>query len=163
MELADIAIDVAPIDLINGINRTTSGVAPLFDKRRTTSEALSLPRSPCKASLGCKKILGVPVLESVAEIFWPIRPAFPNPLTIMRPLQFIIASHIASKDFGKLSLRFFKASASKAKTCFPRTVGLEVVTTAIVGKSSVCENRDLYGSPDPPFICGYSCCRDYDA
>ena len=45
------------------------------------------PRSPCTASAGCRKWLGVPVDASVAMIFWPTRPALPMPVTMTFPRQ----------------------------------------------------------------------------
>src|SRR2546427_4165428 len=45
------------------------------------------PRSPCIASAGCRKNAAVPVLVSVAAIFWQMMPDLPMPVTITRPLQ----------------------------------------------------------------------------
>src|SRR6266436_9812790 len=46
-----------------------------------------MPRSPCNASAGCRKNDGVPVLESVAEIFLPTIPDLPIPATTTRLLH----------------------------------------------------------------------------
>ena len=40
------------------------------------------PISPCKASEGSQKKLGIPTLEKVAEIFLAIKPDFPIPAKI---------------------------------------------------------------------------------
>src|SRR6267154_2284653 len=70
------------------------------------SPRASMPMSPCRASAACKKKDGVPVLESVAEIFRPIRPDFPMPVTTTRPLQ----ANKTSTAFSKLASR--RASTS---------------------------------------------------
>src|SRR5690349_579038 len=49
------------------------------------SPRASIPKSPCNASAGCRKKEGVPVLESVAEIFRPTMPDLPIPVTATRP------------------------------------------------------------------------------
>ena len=48
--------------------------------------------SPCKASDGWQKKLGIPTLEKVAEIFFAIKPDLPIPAKITFPLQFKIKS-----------------------------------------------------------------------
>ena len=85
----------SPVMLINGVPRrwirgsskTISAEVPLFDKARTTSLDVSMPRSPCEASAGCMKNAGVPVDASVAAILLPICPDLPIPVTTIRPSQ----------------------------------------------------------------------------
>src|ERR1043166_6403402 len=48
--------------------------------------------SPGSASAGWRNTAGVPVLVSVAAIFWPIRPLFPTPATTSLPRQAAMAS-----------------------------------------------------------------------
>ena len=58
--------------LSDGIMLMISSVSPEFDINKTISFFSIRPISPCAASVGCIKIDPVPVLESVADIFWPI-------------------------------------------------------------------------------------------
>ena len=70
----------------------TSSVLPPKESSSATSEDRSLPRSPCIASVGCRKWLGVPVEASVAEIFWPMIPLLPKPETTTLPWELLSGS-----------------------------------------------------------------------
>ena len=65
--------------------------------------------SPCKAWAGSQKKLGIPTLEKVAEIFFPIIPLFPIPAQITLPLQLKIRSTARAKDLLKILLIFFNS------------------------------------------------------
>ena len=67
-----------------GSSATISSVSPLLEMAITTSPLTIRPRSPWMASAGCRKRDGVPVEAKVAEIFWPIRPLLPMPVTTTR-------------------------------------------------------------------------------
>jgi len=62
-----------------GRRRMSSAVVPERESMMTGSPGCRMPRSPCTASAAWRKIAGVPVLHSVAAIFWPIRPDLPTP------------------------------------------------------------------------------------
>ena len=62
-----------------GSRRTSSAVEPEREIRMTGSPGCRMPRSPWTASAAWRKIAGVPVLQSVAAIFWPMRPDLPTP------------------------------------------------------------------------------------
>ncbi len=57
---------------IAGMIFKISSVSPEFEIAIKTSSGVSIPRSPCKASPGWMKKLGVPVLAKVAAILAPI-------------------------------------------------------------------------------------------
>jgi hypothetical protein len=65
----------------------SSSVLPLLDRRTMRSSRLTMPKSPCRASVGFRYIALVPVEMSVCEIFWAINPLFPTPVKRMEPLQ----------------------------------------------------------------------------
>lgn len=64
-----------------GISLTHSTVAPLLEIRIVGSPGSYTPRSPCTASQAWRNTAGVPVLESVAAIFWATSPDLPTPQT----------------------------------------------------------------------------------
>src|SRR5579875_3335886 len=82
----------------------------------STSPATSIPRSPWRASAGCRNIAGVPVLESVAATLRPIRPDFPIPVTTTRPRQPSSSSTALSKRPSSRSCRSRMACASISST-----------------------------------------------
>src|SRR6266850_6148319 len=80
------------------------------------SPRASIPRSPCRASAGCRKNEGVPVLERVAEILRPIRPDLPIPVTAMRPLHANRTSTALTKVLSRRALTSCRARASISST-----------------------------------------------
>ena len=66
-----IAIIFAPMRLIIGKIFTISLDSPLLEIASTISLAVTIPKSPWKASAGCIKNDGVPVLAKLAAIFLP--------------------------------------------------------------------------------------------
>src|SRR5258708_1060024 len=80
------------------------------------SPRASIPKSPCSASAGCRKNDGVPVLESVAEIFRPISPDFPMPVTATRPLQAKSTSTALAKLLSRRAFTSCSARASISST-----------------------------------------------
>ena len=55
------AMILMPIRFRDGSMRDNSSVSPLLDSAMTISPFVTMPRSPCRASVGCRKKLGVPV------------------------------------------------------------------------------------------------------
>ena len=53
-------------------------VSPLFEKARTTSSAVTMPKSPWIPSAGWRKMDGVPVLDKVAATLRAMCPDFPH-------------------------------------------------------------------------------------
>ena len=82
----------------------------------TTSSRVTIPRSPCPASPGCKKKEGVPVDASVDEIFLAIWPYLPIPIRITLPLQPFSVLQTLSKLFSILFISARTESASVCKT-----------------------------------------------
>src|SRR5712675_1374422 len=80
------------------------------------SPRASIPRSPCRASAGCRKKDGVPVLERVAEILRPIRPDLPIPVTAIRPLQAKRTSTAFTKVLSRRAFTSCRARASMSST-----------------------------------------------
>jgi len=80
------------------------------------SPRASIPKSPCSASAGCRKNDGVPVLDSVAEIFRPISPDFPIPVTATRPLHSKSTSTALVKVASSRAITSCSARASISKT-----------------------------------------------
>jgi TRAP-type mannitol/chloroaromatic compound transport system permease small subunit len=62
-----------------------SSDAPLLESRIATSFLLTLPKSPCSESIGCRNDAGVPVEVKVAAILRAISPDLPTPETMTRP------------------------------------------------------------------------------
>ena len=77
----------APIFFIAGIIAIISSLSPLFEIAKTISSGLIIPKSPCNPSVEFINILVVPVEAKVADIFLPIIPVFPIPVTTTFPLQ----------------------------------------------------------------------------
>ena len=65
--------------------------------------------SPCKASDGWQKKLGIPTLEKVAEIFFAIKPDLPMPAKITFPLQFKIKSMALTNELLKIFFTFLSS------------------------------------------------------
>ena len=65
--------------------------------------------SPCKASDGWQKKLGIPTLENVADTFLAIKPDLPIPAKITLPLQFKIKSTALMKELLKTFFIFFNS------------------------------------------------------
>jgi hypothetical protein len=85
-----------------------------------------VPRSPCKASVGCRKTLRIPNEFIVATTFLQILPLFPTPLTTSFPLhlmEFEIAlTALARPSWATVSVsykssRAVNASRSILMTC----------------------------------------------
>ncbi len=110
------AINGAPKRLKLGIRIVISPVSPLLEMAKITSFLVTIPRSPCIASTGCKKSAGVPVLFKVATIFRPIIPDFPIPVTITRPSALSIVFTASAKSGPSLSTTPKMPSASICNT-----------------------------------------------
>ena len=97
----------------------SSGVPPEFDSTSATSARVSIPRSPCEASAGCRKNDGVPVEASVAAILRPTCPDLPMPETTIRPSQASISSIASAKLSPSVCENSASASASSRSTRRP--------------------------------------------
>src|SRR5947207_12809692 len=98
-------------------SRRISSLSPLAEKISTTSPWRIEPRSPCTASAGERKWLGVPVLESVAEIFHATCPALPTPQVNTDAGQSRINRTARSKCASTAAATDFTAAASVSITC----------------------------------------------
>ncbi len=116
--LAVRAISRIPIRFTDSRISTSSSVSPLAEIASSTSSDASAPRSPCNASAAWRKIEGVPVLENVADIFRPIRPDFPIPVTTTRPSHAYKSSTALSNRSSSRSINPAIASASIRRTRF---------------------------------------------
>ena len=110
------AITLHPILRMLGTSKFSSSVSPLLERASNTSSGLTMPRSPCIASTGCKNKERVPVLFKVATIFLPTIPDFPIPLTISLPLVQQIKSTMVLKWLSTRSTSFKMPSASIFRT-----------------------------------------------
>ncbi len=93
------------------------------------SLARILPRSPCIASAGWRKWLGVPVEARVALIFCAIIPDLPMPETMTLPLQLAMRSIEWSNESESwsMTLRTALASARSASMAIVRSFESELV------------------------------------
>ena len=82
------------------VNSTISRVLPELEMSNSKSFSCKMPRSPCCASLGCKKTEGIPVEQNVVAMFMAICPAFPIPLVTSLPFLIQICSMIRSTAFS---------------------------------------------------------------
>ena len=105
----------------DGNKLITSPVSPLLEKANTTSSEVTIPKSPCTPSPGCKNNAGVPVLANVAEIFRAICPDFPIPVQTTRPLEAKINSTAASNRWSNVSIKSNTAFDSSWSTCAARS------------------------------------------
>ena len=129
---------------INGKRFKSSVVSPLLEIAITTSSLVIIPESPWVLSAGCRKYDGVPVEESVAEIFLPINPDFPIPETITLPFDFIITDTASSILLLILSLSFKTESDSIWKTSFASSFNDCVCSTSILKPSQLIYLFKLY-------------------
>src|SRR5262245_48944266 len=74
------------------------------------------PRSPWMASAGCRKKAAVPVLESVAAIFWQMMPDLPIPVRMTRPRHWRRRSTARSNRSSRRSTSARIAAASVCRT-----------------------------------------------
>ena len=95
-----------------GRRRVISSVSPDCESASTTSSLRIAPRSPCMASAGCRKWLGVPVEASVAEIFRATSPALPIPVTTTLPVHSRIIRTPRQKSASSVSAARSTASPS---------------------------------------------------
>src|SRR5438477_3895470 len=97
------------------------------------------PRSPCRASAGCRKIAAVPVLVSVAAILRAMRPDLPMPVTITRPAQLRSRLTAQSKRSSSRSTSARIAAASVCSTFRARARPWTVVVPAALsfGRSAM--------------------------
>src|SRR4051812_47510400 len=72
------------------------------------------------ASAGCMKCAGVPVLDSVAAIFWQMMPDLPMPVRMTRPLHWRSSSTARSKRSSRRSTSARIAAASVCRTFLGR-------------------------------------------
>src|SRR5256885_2837053 len=86
-----------------------------------TSSRVTMPRSPCSESTGCRNAAGVPVDVKVAAILRAISPDFPSPETITRPLAPARISIARAKAGPSVSASRWTAAASSASTRLPRS------------------------------------------
>src|SRR5689334_239475 len=93
-----------------------SAVSPEFEIGSKRSRLRMRPRSPCCASVGCRKIEGVPVLAKVAEIFSPTRPALPTPVSTTCPSQASTSSTARRKSGPRRVSRCAIVRASRRST-----------------------------------------------
>ena len=96
----------------------SSSLSPLYEIASTKSFLLIIPRSPCSASVGCTKKLGVPVLAIVAAILAPMCPLLPTPVTTNFPLHSSINLTAFSISLPIKSICLISSSASSFKTSF---------------------------------------------
>ena len=89
---------------------------PEFDIMRIKSFFVTAPTSPCKASLGCIKKEGLPVLEKVADNFLAMCPDFPIPIITNFPLHLWISLQKRNKSFPIDLFRLFMAVTSELIT-----------------------------------------------
>ena len=61
------------------VNSTISRVLPELEISRSRSFFCKIPKSPCCASLGCRKTDGIPVEQKVVAMFRAMCPAYPIP------------------------------------------------------------------------------------
>ncbi|STW04335.1 Uncharacterised protein [Klebsiella grimontii] len=85
--------------LSTGIRARISFDSPELDSAITTSQGVTMPKSPCAASPGWTKNDDVPVLANVAAIFRPIWPDLPIPITTTLPVQRKMVSQARVKIF----------------------------------------------------------------
>ena len=93
-----------------------SVVSPDHEIAKITSFFSIIPISPWLASVGWIKKDGVPVEDNVAEIFLPIWPDFPTPVTITLPFDLKIIFTASSKFESKNSFSRFIPSISSFNT-----------------------------------------------
>lgn len=119
------------IRLTNGRSCSTSCVSPLFEMAIKASRLASMPRSPCTPSAGCRKNEGVPVLASVAAIFWPMSPDLPMPEMTTFPWQSYRYVTAWANRPSKRAVKSSTARASISKTRLPSfTLGSTVASWA---------------------------------
>ena len=63
----------------NRVSSTISRVLPELEINKSKSFFCKIHKSPCCASLGCRKTDGIPVEQKVVAMFIAICPAFPMP------------------------------------------------------------------------------------
>src|SRR4029077_12038732 len=96
-----------------------------------------MPRSPWMASAGWRKCAGVPVLESVAAIFWQMMPDLPMPVRMTRPRQ---SRRSSTARFNRSSSRSASARTAAASVC--RT--LRASARSIMSTAGVHHRRRLF-------------------
>ena len=84
-------------------NSKISRVFPELEITSIRSFSCRTPKSPCWASLGCRKTEGIPVEQKVVAIFMAICPAFPIPLVTNFPFLRCTCSTINEIAFSKAS------------------------------------------------------------
>ena len=99
-----------------GSSRRSSSVSPEYESAKIKSPRLSIPRSPCSASTGCRKHALVPVEFIVAATLRAIIPDLPSPVSAMRcPAAAVCASSAsASSSAGRISPSSRSASCDSA-------------------------------------------------
>ena len=94
------------------------------------------------------RIDGVPVLESVAEIFCAIWPDFPTPIITILPLHVITALHRSSKDLSSLinTISSGEISGKIAKSVF------EIMVETGKDQGKIIKEKGLKQQSDPKEI-----------
>src|SRR6267378_1979034 len=126
----------------------SSSVEPLLESRTATSSFPTMPRSPCNESTGCKNVAGVPVEVKVAAILWAIRPDFPTPETITRPLAAARISMARANATPRLSASAWTAAASSARTRLPRSTTRSDAGASLRTNSLPDALPHVHGEPD---------------
>src|SRR6266576_291261 len=103
-----------------------------------TSSRLTIPRSPCSESTGCRNIAGVPVDVNVAAIFRAIRPDLPTPDTITRPFAAARISIARANAGPSVSARRWTAAASSASTRLPRSTSCFAPVCGVAARAGLC-------------------------
>lgn len=86
------------------VSSTISRVLPELEMSRSRSFSCRMPRSPCCASLGCRKTEGMPVEQKVVAMFMAICPAFPMPEVTSFPLRRCTCSTMRPTAFSYASV-----------------------------------------------------------
>src|SRR6266550_7081423 len=121
-----------------------------------TSSRLTIPRSPCSESTGCRNIAGVPVDVNVAAIFRAIRPDLPTPDTITRPFAAARISIARANAGPSVSARRWTAAASSASTRLPRSTSCFAPVCGLAARAGLCTDGlpdampDVHGEPHDP-------------
>jgi len=131
-----------------------SSVSPDCDSASTTSSPRRAPRSPCIASAGWRKWLGVPVEASVAEIFRATSPGLADPghddVPTPRSMSRTAQAEQLVEQLGGLQDR---SSFSAGEISRPRTSTSASVAAGERGRSSM--EAGTIGRLGNPPQCGF--------
>ena len=128
-----IATSAAPQALTCGSMTKSSSVSPDLENASSRSPASTRPRSPWIASAGCRKIDGVPVDASVADVFWAMKPALPMPVVTTRPRSPRTMSSARRNGSPRPSATWRTAAASHSTICRARSIRGSIGTESLSG------------------------------